>query len=108
VEFSRGEFSIVPAIFLFGSRVRGDYRPDSDVDIRLFLDEWTKVGREDMKWWFDQDFADFNSKPSFPGRLYLHREKQDGAAPAIKALRENPVLVCAKVICVRTPSKAPR
>jgi GT2 family glycosyltransferase len=97
----------IPAIYLFGSRVRGDHRPDSDVDVRLFLREWTKVSREDMKWWYDQDFADFRElKARLPGRLSLHREKQDDADPAIKAGRENPVLVRGRAICVRTPPKA--
>ena len=27
----------LPAVYLFGSRVRGDHRPDSDVDIRVYL-----------------------------------------------------------------------
>jgi RimJ/RimL family protein N-acetyltransferase len=27
-------------VFLFGSRVRGDHRPDIDVDFAVFLDEW--------------------------------------------------------------------
>lgn len=26
------------ALYLFGSRVRGDYRPDSDADVAVFLD----------------------------------------------------------------------
>jgi hypothetical protein len=30
----------IPAVYLFGSRVRGDHRKDSDVDIRLFLNQW--------------------------------------------------------------------
>jgi hypothetical protein len=30
----------VPAVYLFDSRVRGDHRPNSDVDVRLFLHEW--------------------------------------------------------------------
>ena len=33
----------VPALYLFGSRVRGDHRPDSDVDIRLFINQWKVI-----------------------------------------------------------------
>jgi predicted nucleotidyltransferase len=33
----------VPAVYLFGSRVRGNHRPDSDVDIRLYLVEWSDL-----------------------------------------------------------------
>jgi predicted nucleotidyltransferase len=35
----------IPAIYLFGSCVRGDHKPDSDVDVRLFLNEWVKGPR---------------------------------------------------------------
>jgi predicted nucleotidyltransferase len=33
----------IPAVYLFGSSVRGDHRPDRDVDIRLYLDEWSDL-----------------------------------------------------------------
>ena len=29
----------IEALYLFGSRVRGDYRPDSDVDVAIFLND---------------------------------------------------------------------
>src|SRR5262249_16506668 len=32
-----------PLVYLFGSRVRGDHYKDSDVDVRLFLDEWKPI-----------------------------------------------------------------
>jgi predicted nucleotidyltransferase len=38
----------VPAVYLFGSRVRGDHRHDSDVDVRLFLDEWKLLDHSTM------------------------------------------------------------
>jgi predicted nucleotidyltransferase len=38
-----------PAVYLFGSRVRGDHRPDSDVDVRRFLNEWKDVCRGGAK-----------------------------------------------------------
>jgi predicted nucleotidyltransferase len=35
----------IPAVYLFGSRVRGDHRPNSDVDVRLYLDEGATLVR---------------------------------------------------------------
>jgi predicted nucleotidyltransferase len=41
----------IPSVYLFGSRVRGDHRPDSDVDVRLFLDEWRALDVASVRWW---------------------------------------------------------
>lgn len=35
-------------IFLFGSRARGDFRPDSDADVAVFLDHLSDPIREQM------------------------------------------------------------
>jgi hypothetical protein len=59
----------VPAVYLFGSRVRGDHRPDSDVDVRLFLNEWRNLTTVDMEWWGEQNETDFAVlKSLLPGR----------------------------------------
>ena len=36
------------ALFLFGSRARGDFRPDGDADVAVFLDHVTDPVREQM------------------------------------------------------------
>lgn len=36
------------SIFLFGSRARGDFQPDSDADVAVFLDHVTDPMREQM------------------------------------------------------------
>lgn len=96
----------IPAVYLFGSRVRGDHRPDSDVDVRLFLNEWDKVDARDMTWWQEQNKTDFAAlKRRLPGRLSLHIERSDHADAAILAGRKNPVMVCRRVVCVFTPPK---
>jgi predicted nucleotidyltransferase len=44
--------------YLFGSRVRGDHRPDSDVDVRIFLKD-CEPSDEGVKWWTRQNETDF-------------------------------------------------
>jgi antitoxin ChpS len=38
----------VKSVFLFGSRARGDFRPDSDADVAVFLRHLTDPIREQM------------------------------------------------------------
>jgi predicted nucleotidyltransferase len=93
----------IPAIYLFGSRVRGDHRPDSDVDVRIFLDEWC-VGSETLRWWQAQNETDFKDlKARLPGPLAIHREKQDAADQHIRAASKSPVMIVGRIVCVWTP-----
>ena len=95
----------IPAIYLFGSRVRADHRKDSDVDIRLFLHEWSNVEEATLQWWQAQnetDFAELKSK--LPGPLAIHREQEDAADNDIRNGMQNPVLVYRRVVCVWTPA----
>ena len=99
----------VPAIYLFGSRVRGDHRADSDVDVRIHLGSW-KYDRAGVtaKWWLLQILTNFGGlKVRLPGPLHLHREREDDADPAIRVGEARPVLVVRKTICVWTPPKPP-
>ena len=97
----------IPAVYLFGSRVRGDHRPDSDVDVRLFIDEWKNLSSAETKWWTDQNTTDFAAlKARLPGPLAIHRETSDNAdAPILKG-RERPVLVYRRIVCVWTPPRS--
>jgi hypothetical protein len=95
----------IQKLHLFGSRVRGDHRLDSDVDVRLFPRDcnWDNVT---TKWWTIQNadlFKTINSK--LPGPLAMHRYDSDYADAAIQVGSEKPVLVVGRVICVRTPRK---
>jgi len=93
----------VPAVYLFGSRVRGDHRPDSDVDIRVYLRDWVTDSATAI-WWLQQNQTDFSDlKAQLPGPLSIHREARDAADEAIKAGMSNPVLRVRKVVCVWTP-----
>jgi hypothetical protein len=96
----------IPAIYLFGSRVRGDHRRDSDVDIRLFLDQWKAVGEATVAWWQEQNETDFAAlKALLPGPPKLHREPTDGADHAIREGIKKPVLTLGRVVCVWTPPR---
>jgi predicted nucleotidyltransferase len=93
----------IPAVYLFGSRVRGDHRPGIDVDVRLYLDEW-RGDEETLRWWMRQNETDFAAlKAQLPGPLAIHREPSDNPDPAIRAGMKTPVLIILKVICVWTP-----
>jgi hypothetical protein len=99
----------IPAIYLFGSRVRGDHRPDSDVDVRLFLNEWKSIDVLDMEWWAKENETDFAAlKQRLPGPLAIHRETSDEADTAIVEGRKAPLLSLRRVICVWTPTNKER
>ena len=96
----------IPALYLFGSRVRGDHRADSDVDVRLFLDEWNVSDAGTVRWWTEQNAEDFvEIKSRLPGPLAIHRESKDAADNDIRAGSKSPVLMVRRVICVWTPPR---
>jgi hypothetical protein len=56
-------------IYIYGSRVRGDHKPTSDVDVCI---EWGNVTDADIKWWESNNannFADINAR--LPGPLQI-------------------------------------
>jgi predicted nucleotidyltransferase len=96
----------VTAVYLFGSRVRGDHDSDSDIDVRLYLDEWD-VCNATTKWWTEQNKTDFAAlKARLPGPLSIHREKDDAADIDIRKGSQEPVPVVRKVVCVWTPPRS--
>jgi predicted nucleotidyltransferase len=103
----------IRAIYLFGSRARGDHKPDSDVDVRVYPEESDyDQGQETVKWWEQQEdtkFADLQQR--LPGRLHLGRDKLDWGNIVDQKIMEarqagRIVLTSRKVICLRTPPKA--
>ncbi len=77
-------------------------RPDSDVDVRIFMEEWQPDAAA-TEWWTEQNQTDFAEiKAKLPGPLAIHRDSPDAADPKIRAGAKNPVLTVGKVICVWT------
>jgi len=68
----------IDRVVLFGSRARGDERPDSDYDIAVFLkslpDRWAELDRlADLRVSFlDETGAFFDAKP-YPATAYRER-----------------------------------
>jgi predicted nucleotidyltransferase len=91
--------------YLFGSRVRGDHRPDSDVDVRIFLEE-CQPDEEGIRWWLEQNETDFAAvKALLPGPLAFHRNSPNDADHHIRAGAKNPVMTIGRLVVVRTPPK---
>ena len=71
-------------VFLFGSRVRGDHRPDSDVDVFVqfgAMTEGTAV------WWTEQNSEDFAGlKARLPGPLRI-LEPTSRSSPRLRKAR---------------------
>jgi predicted nucleotidyltransferase len=91
-------------IYLFGSRVRGDHRPDSDVDVVIEFGH--QVTDADVEWWSENNreaFASINAV--LPGRLEI-TERNSKLAHDVIASATNPVYRDRNVICVWFPPKS--
>jgi predicted nucleotidyltransferase len=63
----------IPAIYLFGSRVRADHKPNSDIDVCLYLNEWNACDAT-IQWWAEQNASDFQAvKARLPRPLAAKR-----------------------------------
>lgn len=87
-------------LYLYGSRVRGDAKPTSDVDVCVDI---SKVTTADGQWWLvnnQEDFATINAQ--LPGRLQI-LEFQDPLKDKIFAA--SVIHVDRNVRCVLLPPK---
>jgi predicted nucleotidyltransferase len=90
-------------VYIFGSRVRGDARADSDLDVAIEF-EFLPTDNEAMWNWKHQNETDFAElKKALGVPLSLHRCEDDRAWPAIRDAAITPVLSVGKVVCVLTP-----
>lgn len=70
--------ALIDRVVLFGSRARGEERPDSDYDIAVFLkslpDRWTELDRlaQLRVSFLDETGAFFDAKP-YPAAAYRER-----------------------------------
>lgn len=101
----------VPHVYLFGSRVRGDHHPGSDVDLFLFQEEWD-ASSDNVEWWLAQSAAEYRDLgDTLPGPLHILLETYDASRDAVLAARANPaciILQVRKVMCLWTPFKPVR
>ena len=98
--------------YLFGSRVRGNHRTDSDIDVRIFLEN-CKPDEAGTAWWTEQNQTDFAAvkaqlKAQLAGQLHIHRETTDAADRHILAGARNPVMTIGRLVVVLTPPKGER
>lgn len=83
-------------MYVYGSRVRGDHRSDSDVDLHYALPR--RPTHKFTVWWTDQNVEDFKSlRQTLPGRLEF-LERNDPLGQEI----ERAEVVCRdrNVVCV--------
>jgi predicted nucleotidyltransferase len=85
-------------VYLFGSRVRGDHRPDSDVDIAVGLEF---ADNETHQWWMQNHGNEFEClKSQLRTRLHIHDPDDD---PEVLRWVKSGQVVYKKenVVCVR-------
>jgi len=90
-------------IYLFGSRVRGDHRPDSDVDVVIPIPNLPTDF--DMEWWARNNrdlFAAIDAR--LPGKLHI-LEKDEPLVTKILEAARNPTYRDRNVISVWLPPK---
>lgn len=93
----------IQRVYIFGSRVRGDNRPDSDLDVAI---EFAPTLTTEATWDWTQHSRVVGAelKAALGGiEPALHAQKDDGAWPAIREAAKDPVLTVGKVICCATP-----
>lgn len=87
-------------IYLFGSRVRGDNRPDSDVDVLIDFENPSDSSTIWLTAMENEGYASL--KAQLPGRLEL-LERKSQVAPKVRQAAMNPVHRDRNVICVWLP-----
>lgn len=104
---SWAESAEVSRVYFFGSRVRGDHRPDSDIDLAIDLDDIGSTEAGGM-WWMHVNatfFEDLKVRLN-PIRLEVRRSDDRGVEwPFIRQAAKTPALIIGKCICLVAPPK---
>jgi predicted nucleotidyltransferase len=91
--------------YIFGSQVRGDNAPGSDLDVAIEFNP--TPSDEEMRNWEHQNETDFACLKGALGIPFsLHADHTDAAWPAIRYGAQTPVPSIGKAYCVITPAKA--
>jgi predicted nucleotidyltransferase len=94
------------AVYIFGSRARGDALEDSDIDVAIEFSDHT-TNEQALAWNHENDTDFRDLKAALGVTLSLHADSFDGAWPAIKAAAQKPVTRIGKVLVVATPRHGP-
>ena len=95
----------IERVYIFGSQVRGDNKPSSDLDVAIEFSP-TPTNEEMQNWQHQNDTAFAWLKGALGIPLSLHVEHNDVVWSAIRNGAQTPVLSIGKVSCVMTPAKA--
>ena len=88
--------------YLFGSRVRGDHRSNSDVDLYCKLP--SNPARKSVLWWTDQNCVEdfYSLRKELPGPVKWLEQR----APLCSEIEQGKVVHRDRnVVCVRLPAK---
>jgi len=93
-------------VYVYGSRVRGDSRPDSDLDVAYESLPGAQLTRDAITKWQMEHETDFRAlKQALGIRLQLLDPNDQGMLQRIKAAVKKPFLTVRKVVCVILPAK---
>ena len=94
-------------VVVFGSRVRGDHRPDSDVDVQIDPKAHVDPTDAGLETWRTLNWESFRSlEDVLPGPLAIHRDP-DAIWPLLQEAAREPFHTDRKCICVWLPPKPP-
>ncbi len=81
-------------IYLFGSRVRGDHGPNSDVDVVI---DFGKAEAEDLAWWMlvnDDMFKSINAKLPGPLKILENNDPLSLSVRNARAVHKERQVIC--------------
>ena len=92
-------------IYIFGSRVRGDFTDASDLDVAVEFDPPATADQRMWNWQRENDTEFAALRQELGVQLSLHIDQDDSAWADIRAGAANPVFAIGKVLCVVTPAR---